>query len=146
MAAFTILGEGTDVPVDASTAFNASTGASSGDGPLRISPEAVERALGWELTDEGFCLGTVCYPLPPDGDLVNDEGIALAGLAALLDRPIAIDQSAGAAYLGASARERSQALEMLDAPDFTLPDLAGEMHSLSDHRGKKVLLVAYASW
>ena len=26
------------------------------------------------------------------------------------------------------------------------PDLEGKLHSLSDHRGKKVLLVAYASW
>jgi peroxiredoxin len=34
----------------------------------------------------------------------------------------------------------------LEAPDFTLPDLAGRMHTLSDHRGKKVLLIAYASW
>ena len=32
------------------------------------------------------------------------------------------------------------------APDFTLPDLAGQIHTLSDYRGKKVLLVAYASW
>ena len=36
--------------------------------------------------------------------------------------------------------------ELTPAPDFTLPDLAGHMHSLSDYRGKKVLLIAYASW
>ncbi|MCH7868912.1 MAG: redoxin domain-containing protein [Myxococcales bacterium] len=34
----------------------------------------------------------------------------------------------------------------LAAPDFSLPDLEGTLHSLSDHRGKKVLLIAYASW
>ena len=32
------------------------------------------------------------------------------------------------------------------APDFTLPDLEGRLHSLSEHRGKKVLLVTWASW
>ena len=32
------------------------------------------------------------------------------------------------------------------APDFTLPDSTGRMHRLSDHRGKKVLLVTWASW
>jgi peroxiredoxin len=37
-------------------------------------------------------------------------------------------------------------LASLDAPDFTLPDLDGHLHSLAGHRGKKVLLVAYASW
>ena len=136
MATFTILSEGSETQVDASTA----------GGVLRASAEAVERALGWELREEGFCLGTVCYPLPPDAELVTDDGIDLAGLAALIDRPIALDEAEGAAYLGVAARERSQALELLDAPDFTLPDLDGEPHSLSDYRGKKVLLVAYASW
>ena len=136
MATFTILSEGPDVQVDASTR----------GGVVRVSAESVERALGWELTDEGFCLGPICYPLPPDTDFVTDEGIDLAGLAALIDRPIALDESEGAAYLGVSARERSQELELLEAPDFTLPDLKGELHSLSDYRGKKVLLVVYASW
>ena len=136
MATFTILDEGTEVEVDTS----------SDGGVVRVSAEAVERALGWELRDEGFCLGSVCYPPPPDAKLVTDGGVDLAGLAALIDRPIALDQSEGAAYLGVSARERSQELELLDAPDFTLPDLDGGLHSLSDYRGKKVLLVAYASW
>ena len=27
-----------------------------------------------------------------------------------------------------------------EAPDFTLPDQNGEMHSLSDYRGQKVIL------
>ena len=136
MATFTILSEGSETQVDASTA----------GGVLRASAEAVERALGWELREEGFCLGTVCYPLPPDAELVTEDGVDLAGLAALIDRPIALDEAEGAAYLGVAARERSQALELLDAPDFTLPNLDGEPHSLSDYRGKKVLLVAYASW
>lgn len=136
MATFTILSEGSEAQVDASTA----------GGVLRASAEAVERALGWELREEGFCLGTVCYPLPPDAELVTEDGVDLAGLAALIDRPIALDEAEGAAYLGVAARERSQALELLDAPDFTLPNLDGEPHSLSDYRGKKVLLVAYASW
>ena len=33
-----------------------------------------------------------------------------------------------------------------EAPDFALPDLSGRMHRLSDYRGKKVLLYAWASW
>ncbi|HJM76296.1 MAG TPA: hypothetical protein QGI71_10650 [Dehalococcoidia bacterium] len=136
MTAFTILGEGSAVEVDAST----------DGGPVRLSVEGVERALGWELQEEGFCLGPVCYPVPPDTDLVTDAGVDLVGLATLIDRPIALDETEHAAYLGVSACERSRELELLYAPDFTVPDLDGEPHSLSDHRGKKVLLVAYASW
>ena len=61
-------------------------------------------------------------------------------------RPVAVDPEEGAAYLGVPARARAAALASLEAPDVTLPDLDGRLHSLSEHRGKKVLLVAYASW
>jgi hypothetical protein len=61
-------------------------------------------------------------------------------------RPVAVDPEEGAAYLGVPAGARAAALASLEAPDFTLPDLDGRLHSLSEHRGKKVLLVAYASW
>ena len=33
-----------------------------------------------------------------------------------------------------------------EAPDFELPDLDGRMHQLSDYRGRRVFLVAWASW
>ena len=61
-------------------------------------------------------------------------------------RPIAVDESERVAYLGVSAEERGRRLASLEAPDFTLPDLDGRLHSLSDHRGVKVFLVAYGSW
>jgi hypothetical protein len=77
---------------------------------------------------------------------VSRDGIDLVELAAILDRPIALDLGEHAASLGVSARTRSQAVASLQAPDFALPDLQGGLHALSDHRGKKVLLVAYASW
>jgi len=59
---------------------------------------------------------------------------------------VALDLDERAAYLGISAAERAKSLASLEAPDFTLPDLDGRMHSLSQQRGTKVLLVAYASW
>jgi hypothetical protein len=61
-------------------------------------------------------------------------------------RPIAVDEVEHAAYLGVSAEERGRRLASLEAPEFTLPDLDGRMHSLSDHRGVKVFLVAHGSW
>ena len=56
------------------------------------------------------------------------------------------DEKHAVASLGASHHDRGEALNSLEAPDFTLPDLDGNLHSLSDQRGKKILLVAYASW
>ena len=136
MTTFTIIDDGTPAEVQATI----------DDGRIRVSPTEVERALQWELKPEGFCLGPVCYPLPPDSDVSTDAGIDIAGLAELIGRPAAIDTAEGAAYLGIPARERAQPLAFLSAPDFTLPDLEGNPHSLSDYRGKKVLLAAYASW
>ena len=79
-------------------------------------------------------------------DLDEADGIARATKAGASGRPVAIDREERAAYLGVSAAERAKVLSSLEAPDFTLPDLDGRMHTLSAHRGKKVLLVAYASW
>lgn len=70
----------------------------------------------------------------------------LAAQAARLGRPLALDVEERAAYLGVSARVRADRLRTLEAPDFALPDLAGRPHALSEHRGRKVFLVAYASW
>jgi len=74
------------------------------------------------------------------------EGVDLVKQAEAGGRPVAVDPDERAAYLGVSAQERAGRLAALEAPDFTLPDLAGRLHSLREHRGKKVFLVAYASW
>ena len=74
------------------------------------------------------------------------RGVDLAAFAAALDRPLALDVAEGVAALGTAAADRAASLASLEAPDFSLPDLAGRRHTLSEHRGKKVLLIAYASW
>lgn len=113
---------------------------------VRVSPAALRDALGWELKPQGLCKGDRCVPIGGCADLVSDAGVDLAGFARVLSRPLALDLAEGVACLGASAAERAARLASLQAPDFTLPDLNGQPHSLSDDRGKKVLLVAYASW
>lgn len=113
---------------------------------VRLNQADLERALDWELKPEGFCQGSTCVPIPDGDSVVADGGVDLAGFARLLDRPIALDAAEGAAYLGTSAGNRAEQLTSLEAPDFTLPGLGGQLHSLSDYRGHKVLLVAYASW
>ena len=79
-------------------------------------------------------------------ELDEVDGVARATRAETSGRPVAIDRGERAAFLGVSAAERAKTLSSLEAPDFTLPDLDGRLHSLSEQRGKKVLLVAYASW
>jgi hypothetical protein len=113
---------------------------------VRLAPQALEQALGWTLKPEGLCRANVCVPLRDRASVEAAEGVDLVGVASALGRPLAVDGQARAAYLGVSAHERGQRLESLEAPDFTLPDLEGRPHSLREQRGKKVLLIAYASW
>ncbi len=116
------------------------------DGARIRLPHSVLEELGWHLSPEGLCREGLCVPLPAAADALSPDGMTLDALAAALDRPLALDTAEAAAYLGVSATDRAAALASLEAPDFTLPDLAGRLHSLSAQRGKKVFLVAYASW
>ena len=117
------------------------------DGPrVSLSAEALRSALGWEVHEGTLCNDSMCVPLPAGSRLGEGGAFDLVEVAATLDRPLALDVEEQAAYLGASAGERAQALASLIAPDFTLPDLDGRPHTLSAHRGKKVFLVAWASW
>jgi hypothetical protein len=111
-----------------------------------LAPASVESQLGWSLEPEGLCRGPVCVPVRDRGALVSAGQIDLSELARVLGRPLALDLPERAAALGTGLEERRAALAGLEAPDFTLPDLAGRRHTLSAYRGKKVLLIAYASW
>lgn len=115
-------------------------------GRVRVAPEALQRALGWEWKAEGLCRGEVCVPVRDPARLAGEAGIDLAAFAEAIDRPLALDVAERAAALGYSAAERSARLASLEAPDFVLPDLAGRVHRLSEQRGKKALLIVYASW
>jgi hypothetical protein len=113
---------------------------------VRITPAAVALTLGWKLEARGLCRRGTCIPTAGVPGLVNGQGIDLRAFADLLERPLALDVENRVAALAAPAPERARALTSLEAPDFTLPDLQGRLHSLSEHRGKKVLLLAHASW
>jgi hypothetical protein len=113
---------------------------------VRLDPAGLRDALGWEVHDGLLCSDALCIPVADEAALVSDDGLDLAGFARVQERALALDVAERAAFLGGSARERAQALASQHAPDFTLPDLDGRPHSLSEQRGKKVLLVAWASW
>jgi hypothetical protein len=115
-------------------------------GRVRLPAAALERALGFELREEGLCRGALCIPLLGRAGLLSAAGVDLERLAGLLERPLALDLEARAASLGESAAALCARQETLEAPDFELPDLEGRRHRLSDLRGRKVALHAFASW
>jgi hypothetical protein len=63
-----------------------------------------------------------------------------------MGQPVAASPEHAAWSVGEAAEDVADRLLALDAPDFTLPDLDGRMHALSSFRGRKVFLLAWASW
>jgi hypothetical protein len=109
---------------------------------LHVDPAAFERQTGWALKPEGACKGARCVPLP--AAVTPGEPVDVRALAARLGMPLVRDEAAGLWALGPEAGGR--ALTDARAPDFALPDLAGRAFRLTSLRGRKVLLVAWASW
>jgi len=115
---------------------------------LWLPAREAEAATGWVSKAEGLCRDQACVPLPPgrEREWVRDGRVNVAALWHHLGRPVVHSTRGHAWVLGQGARERAAALQSLEAPDFTLPDPTGRLHSLSEQRGKKVLLVTWASW
>lgn len=106
-------------------------------------PTAFEAATGWAIKPEGACRAEVCVPLPDEVRV--DGGLDVSVLAARLGMPVLRDDEHGVVALGPSTVV-GRALETAAAPELELPDADGNPFRLSSLHGKKVLLVAWASW
>lgn len=99
-----------------------------------------ERRTGWALKPEGACKGEICISLPVSDDT---DPIDARVVADRLGMPLVHDE---AHDLWALGPESGRVLASAEAPDFTLPDWRGDRFRLSDRRGRKVVLVAWAPW
>lgn len=115
---------------------------------LWIAAETAGNVTGWLLKPEGLCKGDICIPVPADDRdrFVREDRIDLAAFWRHMGRPAVHSDDGDVWVLGEGADDRSEQLQNLQAPDFSLPDVDGKMHSLSDYRGQKVLLCTWASW
>lgn len=107
------------------------------------------RAGGWERKEAGLCRGAACVPLPRgrEAELVRADGaVDLAALARHRGQVVVHDDERTVWLLGAPGVALARARTSLEAPEFTLPDLDGRLHSLVTHRGKKVVLYSWSSW
>jgi hypothetical protein len=125
-------------------------------GQLWIMTADLKRATRFEVKPQGVCRDELCFPLPKakhDAFIHKDAGngnssqtwFNITAFAELVHQPVAHDAALATWYFGLRSDQRQQ-LTSLQAPDFTLPDLQGKPHRLSDFRGKKILLVTWASW
>jgi hypothetical protein len=122
-----------------------------GTDQLWITTADLTRATRFEVKPQGVCREELCFPLPKarQQDFLHRRApltwFNLTAFAALVHQPVAHDAALSTWYFGLRS-DQQQRLASLRAPDFTLPDMNGKPHSLSDFRGKKVFLITWASW
>jgi hypothetical protein len=107
---------------------------------LEVTPEALRARTGWELKAEGLCKADRCVPLPGD----TGDRLDVRVLAQRLGMALVHDEEHELWALGPESGGR--ALLSAELPEVTLPGRDGNPFSLSSLHGKKVLLVAWASW
>ena len=108
---------------------------------LHVSRSEFEAGTGWTLKPEGACQGPVCIPLSsPPGDTVDVVRVAHD-----MAMPLVAAEEHGLWALG-PASVGARALASAEAPELRLPDLDGNLFSLSSLRGQKVLLYAWAPY
>ena len=119
---------------------------------LWITTGDLTKATRFVIKPQGVCRDELCFPLPKKraAEFVSKKGATtwfnLSNFARLIKQSFVTDQKNNVWYFGVRAEEQNGYLASLEAPNFTLPDLNGKPHTLADFRGKKVLLVTWASW
>ena len=119
---------------------------------LWVLPADLPQVNGFELKPEGACMDALCVPASeegPDPLLLSRDGsqwFAVTALARRLDQAVVSAPERRVWSLGAISLERRAYLDSAVAPDFELPNRDGDLVRLSDFRGKKVLLITWASW
>lgn len=134
----------TEILIDQSEFVVTPTAASPG---LWLSAADCERVTGFTLKPEGLCKDAICVPVPRgEKSFASNGTVDVAAFWRHLGNPVVHDEAGDVWALGIGAGARTQALEALDAPDFSLPDLDGRIHALAEQRGKKIFLATWASW
>jgi hypothetical protein len=119
---------------------------------LWVTPPDLPRINGFELKPEGACLEELCIPVRQDRDseiFVTRAGqgwFSVTELARRLQQAFAVDAEHAVWSFGNVPVTRNAFLQSAVAPDFALPNREGKMVRLSDFRGKKVLVITWASW
>ena len=119
---------------------------------LWIEPSELGRVNGFELKPEGACIDDICVPVNQDRDseiFIRRNGLAWFNVTELADRvyqPYIADHESDVWSFGAVPARRSSFVDRAVAPDFALTDRSGKLVRLSDFRGKKVMLLTWASW
>jgi hypothetical protein len=110
---------------------------------LVADADAFTARTGWTAKPQGLCHGELCVPAP--GAIRDDGRLDVRVIADRLGMPLVRDDAHDLWALG-PASPTGHALASAEAPDPVLEDRDGNPFRLSTLHGRKVLLVAWASW
>jgi hypothetical protein len=119
---------------------------------LWVESADLPKVNGFTLKPEGACLDELCIPIKQDKDsdifMSRDGGrwVSVTELADRLGQAYVVDRDTQVWSLGEVPATRKSFAEQGIAPDFTLPTVDGRPVRLADLRGRKVLLLTWASW
>ncbi len=137
---------------DKATAVGAAQLATAKPHDLWLTLADLKTATGFVNKPQGVCRAELCFPLPKKrrAEFLQTAGkttwFNLTEFARLLKQPVAHDAAQAAWYFGQRPEVQNGYTQNFQAPNFTLPDKNGKLHSLANFRGKKVLIVTWASW
>jgi hypothetical protein len=109
---------------------------------LWVRSTDLPRINEFELKPQGACRADLCIPIAKN--LKQGEWFNLTGFARNIKEAVVADS--GVWSFGEVPVLRGSFVNSRVAPDFAVPDRKGRMVHLSDFRGKKVLVVTWASW
>lgn len=111
-------------------------------GDLWIESKDLPRINQFEVKPQGACREDICIPLGKD--LKNKGWFNLSGFARKLKQSVVNEGSIWS--LSEMPVLRTGFVESRVAPDFAVKDRKGATVQLKDFRGRKVLLLTWASW
>lgn len=111
---------------------------------LWIHKVDLNRINGFELKPQGACRADVCIPIKKD--MTRGDYFDVTAFARMVGQSVVVDQANRVWSFGEIPAVRGSFLESRMAPDFAVPNRKGRVVRLSEFRGKKVLVVTWASW
>jgi hypothetical protein len=111
---------------------------------LWVRKTDLTRINGFELKPQGACRADVCIPVKKD--MTRGEYFDLTAFARMVGQSVVVDSGSRVWSFGEIPVLRGSYLNSRIAPDFAVPNRQNRVVHLSDFRGKKVLVVTWASW
>jgi len=113
-------------------------------GALWIRKRDLPRVNGFVLKPQGACRADLCIPIPKT--MMRGDYFNLTAFAKKAGQPVVAEPGARVWSFGEMQALGGGLANSRIAPDFEVPDRLGRPVHLAGFRGKKALVITWASW